>query len=79
MKIVFLRACRIYGQHIEQGQVDDVADKLGTELIAMGKATAYEKPSEKEALEPPPLPVKNRKWVSKKTAGALVPGAAQEE
>lgn len=80
MKITFLRTCKVYGQHMEVGQTDDVDDKLAGELVALGKAELYgEKPKE-EALEPPPLPGKNRKWLSKKGAGAaLVPGASEGE
>lgn len=38
MKIRFLRTCAAQGQHYEAGQIADLPDKVGRELVSLRRA-----------------------------------------
>lgn len=63
MKIEIKRTCRVLGKIANEGDVLDVSDAIGFDLINMSKATPYEKGEKKT----------NRAvGLNKKSAGALI-------
>ena len=77
MRLAVKRRFYLADRVVQVGAIVDVADRLGRELIAIGKAEPASDPVEKPEDEAPAKPRRGRqpKAMSVASAPALVPGA----